>query len=263
MSRMVNVSFSGPLAQLVIQSEDGINALNLDRVLSIQRAVDQVSEKPVTRVLLIRAEGKAFCVGGDIHYLQKNNQRLPETLDDLLIPWQQTLVKLSQLPLGVIVAVDGIVSGGGLGLLLTADYVLASSRSGFVSGFGQLGLSCDSGISWMLPRLIGSLRAKAVLLDQQFLDAQTACQWGLINAVVDDKDINHSAQRKALDMCAYSQSALRAVKQLLQHSFSNDYVSQLELERETIKSCAVKPDAKEGLHAFVSRRSPCFNQESK
>lgn len=257
MTPWVELTVSGPVAHLTLTRGHG-NALDLQMVEAIKAAVEDVAARADVRSVLISARGHAFCVGGDIGYLRANRAHLPATLAALLVPWNQTLTLLSTLPKAVIIAVDGVVSGGGLGLLWTADYLVASETSTLVSGFAQLGFCCDSGISWHLQRTLGSLRAKEILLENRVIDMPTAQQWGLISRVVSRADVHSVAMHKAQALAQLSLTALAAMKQVLTAAPTQSYTEHMQLEMQTIMGCAMKADVQTGLDAFQARRPPLF-----
>lgn len=253
----VKLTFSDDVARLTLDRGSNGNALSMKMVEDIYAAVIQV-EASNARVLLINATGVAFCVGGDARYLLEREADLPVALDELLVVWNSTLLRLSELDIPVVLALQGVVSGGGLGLIACADHVIAGDSARFISGFSLLGFNCDSGISWFLPRLVGQLRARQMLLENRMLDADTACNWGLITEVVADDQLQASTESCVQAFSEASLTAIAAMKQVLRKSMFNDYANQLSLEKETIKECGKKRDPREGLQAFLQRRKPEF-----
>lgn len=253
----VALTFDDGVARLTLGRGGNGNALSMKMVEDIHDAVVLV-EASDAYVLLIDASGSAFCVGGDAHYLLGREAELSLALHELLVIWNRTLIRLSELDIPIVLALQGVVSGGGLGLIACADHVVAGSSTRFVSGFSLLGFNCDSGISWFLPRLIGQLRARQMLLENCMLNADTACSWGLVTEVVADEQLQASANQCVQTFRAASRTAMTAMKQVLRTSLFNDYGDQLSLEKETLKACAEKSDPREGLQAFLQRRKPIF-----
>ena len=240
-------------AIISLNRQGGGNALDLLMVQEFNAALTQISENENIKALLIRASGKDFCVGGDLEYIFSEADDAQSTLTEMVQIWHQSLLRLTQISQFVIVATRGAVAGGGIGLVLAADHVIASKSTAFCAGFSKLGLTCDSGLSWFLPRQVGPKRAKQILLSEKAIDAEQALDWGLVDELVEERDVRQCCEQLLGKMSAKASSAIPEIKKLLSLSWQNDLSEQFELERKTIVKRA-------GLNDVTARVSQFLNK---
>jgi 2-(1,2-epoxy-1,2-dihydrophenyl)acetyl-CoA isomerase len=165
----------------------------------------------------------------------------------------------AQFPKPTIVAVNGICAGGGVGLALGGDIVIAARSASFVQVFGpKLGLVPDMGVTWFAPRLAGRARARGMALLGDRITADQAAAWGLIWEAVDDLDLASSARSYAARLAAGPQQGFRRIKETLDASWENTLDEQLELERKTQGELGDTSDFIEGVTAFLQKRDPKF-----
>jgi 2-(1,2-epoxy-1,2-dihydrophenyl)acetyl-CoA isomerase len=149
------------------------------------------------RTLLLRGAGRAFCSGAD---LSGGVQEDPERIDRgraLETGFNPLLESMVRLPIPIVSAVSGAAAGGGCGIALAADIVIASRSAYFLLPFAAIGLVPDLGVTWLLPRLAGRARASAMMLLGERITADVAADWGLIYKVVDDDDLTTAATAMA------------------------------------------------------------------
>jgi len=161
-------------------------------------------------------------------------------------------------PLPIIAAVHGAASGGGCNLALACDLVVAGESARFNQAFVKIGLSPDCGGTFILPRLIGWRRATQLMMTGEVVAAPDALAMGMINAVVPDDHLMAQAMAMAEGLAQAPTAALGRVKELLEASAKNDYSGQLELERKAQIESGLTKDFKEGVAAFIEKRSPKF-----
>ena len=154
---------------------------------------------------------------------------LGQSIDKFYNPLVRTL---RDLPLPVICAVNGVAAGAGANIPLACDLVLAARSASFIQAFCKIGLVPDSGGTWLLPRLVGMARAKALAMLGERLGAEQAEQWGLIHRVVDDAALRDEALTLARQLAAQPTYGLALIKRSLNASFDNGFEAQLELERD-------------------------------
>ncbi|PKQ21612.1 MAG: enoyl-CoA hydratase, partial [Actinobacteria bacterium HGW-Actinobacteria-5] len=154
----------------------------------------------------------------------------------------------------VVAAVQGVVAGGGLGLMLTADYVVATSAARFVSKYADIGLTPDLGASVLLPRAIGETRALQLLLSDLALDATTAREWGLVAEVVAPEALAARAEGVARAWLAGATDAYGQAKRLVRAAASRPFAASLTDEATTIGQAFDSADARSRVAAFVAAR---------
>jgi 2-(1,2-epoxy-1,2-dihydrophenyl)acetyl-CoA isomerase len=235
-----------------------LNAFTEAMHVVLRAALTEAEADTECRVLLITGAGRGFCAGQDL------NDRLSKAgdtpvLGGALEAYYNPLVrKLRTLPFPVVAAVNGVAAGAGCNIALACDVVLAARSANFIQSFAKIGLVPDSGGTWILPRLIGPARARALMLTAEPLPAETAEAWGMIWKAVDDGDLMAEAHKLCAHFAAAPTMGLALIKRALDESWGNDLEAQLELERELQREASLAPDYAEGVRAFMEKRPPHF-----
>lgn len=251
------------VAVLTLNRPDALNALTVQMAREFKRAFAQTRERGA-RAILLTGAGRAFCAGGDLREMQqiaKHDGRLEAFFDEPLRLLHECVLLIRQTPLPVIAAVHGAASGAGCNLALACDLVIAGESAKFNQAFIRVGLTPDCGGSFILPRLTGWKIATELLMTGDVVNAARALELGMINAVVADDDLMAAALKLAGRLAAAPTAAIGRIKQLLEHSATNDYAGQLELERITQLQSGQTKDFKEGVAAFLEKRPPKFAGE--
>ena len=230
----ISLSFEGGVALLTLNRPKLLNALNLQMVEELRQATAAVAADPRARCLLITGAGRGFCAGADLDQLNDGNKardRGDVLWENMGRHWNPMVRGLADLPIPVVSAVNGPAAGGGAGLALLADIVIAARSAYFVLVFGpQLGLVPDLGTTWSMPRTAGHERALALSLTGQRIDAEAAARAGIVWRVVDDESLAGTALNIAHKLAAGPTRALGLIKQALCQSWSNTLEAQLALE---------------------------------
>ncbi|MDH0732034.1 2-(1,2-epoxy-1,2-dihydrophenyl)acetyl-CoA isomerase PaaG [Pseudomonas sichuanensis] len=247
------------VALLSLNRPEQLNSFNSAMHLEVREALKQVRQSEHARVLLLTGEGRGFCAGQDLS--DRNvapGAEMPD-LGESIDKFYNPLVRsLRDLPLPVICAVNGVAAGAGANLPLACDLVLAARSASFIQAFCKIGLVPDSGGTWLLPRLIGMARAKALAMLGERLSAEQAEQWGLIYRVVDDAALRDEALTLARQLATQPTYGLALIKRALNHSYDNRFDQQLELERDLQRLAGRSEDYREGVSAFMNKRAPAF-----
>jgi 2-(1,2-epoxy-1,2-dihydrophenyl)acetyl-CoA isomerase len=235
-----------------------LNAFTEAMHQALRAALAGIERDVDCRALLITGAGRGFCTGQDL------NDRLSQAgetvvLGGALEAYYNPLVrKLRALPLPVVAAVNGVAAGAGCNIALACDIVLAARSATFVQSFARIGLVPDSGGTWILPRLIGPARARALAMTAEPLPAETAATWGMIWKAVDDTALMAEAESLCAKFAAAPTLALALIKHALDVTWDNDLEAQLELERQLQREASLAPDYAEGVRAFMEKRPPKF-----
>ena len=257
-SGVVHVSLKGGIARITINRPERKNAINSAMHAALRDALDRIEADPDIRVVLLTGAGDSFCSGQDLaeraEMLAEGEVDLAQSLQHNYHPLVRRLIAL---PMPVIAAVNGVAAGAGAALALTADIVFAARSARFQLAFARVALGPDSGISWLLPRLIGKARATAMALCADPIDAQRAEDWGLIWRVTDNDSLPE-AQALAENFAAGPQSALRAIKRRMRESFADTLDMALDAERDAQGLLGAHPDYRAAVEAFMSKRTPRF-----
>jgi 2-(1,2-epoxy-1,2-dihydrophenyl)acetyl-CoA isomerase len=166
--------------------------------------------------------------------------------------------RLARMNAPVIAAVNGTAAGAGFSLALSADLVISVDSAKFVMAYTNAGLSPDGSSSYFLPRRVGDRRARELMLTNRVLTADEALDWGIVNQVVAEADLDETVGKLANKIAAGPTLAYGQVKALLNASFDNGLETQMELESRGIADMARSRDGKEGIQAFLAKRKPEF-----
>lgn len=253
-------SLSDGVAHLSLNRPDHLNSFNRAMQHDVLDALAQVQGNPTARALLLTAEGRAFCAGQDLAERAVAPGETPPDLGASIDAFYNPLIRtLTELPLPVVCAVNGVAAGAGANIPLACDLVLAGRSASFIQAFCKLGLVPDSGGTWMLPRRVGMARATALALLGERLTAEHAEAWGLIYKVVDDATLRDDALALARHLATQPTQGLALIKRALRASPGNDLDTQLDLERDLQRQAGRSEHYREGVNAFMAKRPPRFN----
>jgi 2-(1,2-epoxy-1,2-dihydrophenyl)acetyl-CoA isomerase len=253
----VSLSEDGGVAEVALSRPEANNAINHEMVHGLAAALDEL-EAAAPRAVLLRAEGEHFTVGGDLDHLAAVADRLADDLGEIVPEYHRVLGRLAELDVPLVCAAQGVVAGGGLGLLWCCDLVIAATDLRLATGFAGLGLSGDGGSSWVLPRVVGPRRARQLALFGQRVEAEQALAWGLVDELVEPEHLRAEAEQRAAELAAGPTAAYGHIKRLLRASDQNSFAEQLEAERAAMVATAATADAREGISSFAERRRPQF-----
>lgn len=258
MTKSVLLEKRDAIAILTLNCPEAANAMDLESTRALINGIDDVSADASVRVVVLRAVGSHFCAGGSIALFSQSGADLPGILDSFLGPLHAAMHKLAMLPVPVICAVNGPVAGGGIGLALCADIVLAAESMKLRAGYSAIGLTPDAGASWLLTRRIGAMRAKQIFFTNMSLSAQQCLELGIVSEVVPDAQLAARTDALAETLSRSATGALAGIKQLVDGAFDRSLQEQLELEHRLMVDAANSPHAAEGIAAFIEKRAPKF-----
>ncbi|TWI66260.1 2-(1,2-epoxy-1,2-dihydrophenyl)acetyl-CoA isomerase [Pseudoduganella lurida] len=247
------------IAKLTLNRPDKLNSFTQAMHLEVRAAFDQIRADGTVRVLLITGAGRGFCAGQDLSDRAVAPGSAPVDLGDSVERFYAPLVlAIRTLPMPVICAVNGVAAGAGASIALACDIVLAAQSASFVQAFCRLGLVPDTGGTWHLPRLIGHARATGLAMLGEKLTADRAEEWGLIWKALPDDALQAEALAMAQHFAGAPTLGLAYTKRALQQSWSNTLPEQLALEGQMMRELGSSHDYREGVDAFVNKRTPHF-----
>jgi len=244
---------------ITLNRPERLNAFNDAMHEALRDAIAQAEADESCRALLITGAGRGFCAGQDLsdRLLKPGEKPLPRK--SLEIYYNPLVRKLRALPFPVIAAVNDVAAGAGCNIALACDIVLAARSASFTQSFARIGLIPDSGGTWLLPRLVGEARARALALLAEPLPAEKAEQWGLVWKCVDDAALAGEARKLCEHFAAAPTQGLALIKRALDASAGNSFDAQLDLERDLQREANMTPDYAEGVRAFMEKRKPNFS----
>jgi 2-(1,2-epoxy-1,2-dihydrophenyl)acetyl-CoA isomerase len=250
----LQVERDGAVLRLTLDRPEAANTIDLPLARALRDEVRHAAADAGLRVVVISGAEGAFCAGGDIGAMVD----APDPaafLAELATTFHEALTGLLALDAVVIAAVDGAVAGGGLGLVLHADVVVATERSRFLTAYEQVGLTPDSGVSDLLPRAIGVQRALELTMTGRRLDARTAQEWGLVTqAVADEAALDLAVAALVERWVAAPTAHLAATRRLYRDR--DDHAAHLAAEARGIAAASRAPFAQERLRGFARRPEP-------
>ena len=252
------------VARLTLNRPDKMNSFNADMHAEIRHALDSIQTNLAVRVLVLTGAGRGFCAGQDLAdaEVRFTPGETPPDLGDVVERHYKPLVmRLSQLRVPTIAAVNGIAAGAGASLALACDMVLATQSAAFVLPFANIGLIPDTGCSWHLPQRIGQARAMGLALTGKKLSAQQAAEWGMIWEAVEDAAFASTVDTLAAKLATMPTKALVRTRQAMQAAHSHTFESHLSFEGMLMRELGKSADYVEGVSAFLEKRAPKFTGE--
>lgn len=249
MSDTILVSVGAGLARVTLNRPAFLNAMDFEMAERWREVAHAVTTDAAVGAVILDAAGPAFCAGGDVLAMAGGGvqgadvTRLAGVIGDGI----RTFVEA---PLPIVAAVHGAVAGGGLGLMLAADYLVAGERAKFVSKYADIGLTPDLGVTTLLPAAIGQRRALELLLQDRTLSASEALDWGLVAEVVADPAAR--AAEVAQHWLNGATEAFGQAARLVRVGAGRSFQENLDDEAATIGRAFDTPEAGRRVAAFAA-----------
>ena len=260
MSDSITYAVSDGVATITLNRPDAMNALDTPTKVALRDTIQAAADDPAVRVVVLTGTGRAYCVGQDlkehIGLLQANDQAaLWSTVPDHFAP---IATALAEMPKPVIAAVNGVAAGAGASMAFACDFRLLADTAGFNLAFTGIGLSCDTGISWTLPRLIGHAKALELLYFPRTVPAAESLELGLATSVVPAADLETAVAELAAKLAAGPTVAYGAVRQSLGYSASHTLAEALAFEATKMQLTGGTEDHHNAVASFVAKQKPTF-----
>jgi 2-(1,2-epoxy-1,2-dihydrophenyl)acetyl-CoA isomerase len=260
MSDSVTYAVADGVATITLNRPDAMNSLDIATKVLLRDTVQAAAEDDAVRVVVLTGTGRAFCVGQDlkehIGLLQANDTAaLWSTVPDHYAP---IALALSEMPKPVIAAVNGVAAGAGASMAFACDFRVVADTAGFNLAFTGIALSCDTGISWTLPRLIGHAKALELLYFPRTIPAAEALDLGLATSVVPAADLSSAVSDLAGKLAAGPTVAYGAVRQSLGYSATHTLAESLVFEAGKMQLTGDTDDHRNAVASFVAKQKPTF-----
>ncbi|HEY6738781.1 MAG TPA: enoyl-CoA hydratase-related protein [Actinopolymorphaceae bacterium] len=249
------------VATLTLDRPDARNALDRATKDALLEALDKARDDARVRAVVLTGAGRTFCAGQDLreHAADLRAGRLDDvwrTVPEHYIPIARGLATM---PKPVVAAVNGIAAGAGAALTFACDFRVLASDAGFALAFSAIGLPCDTGTSWHLPRLIGWARAVDLLMRPRTVSAREALEIGLATSVVPPEDLERAARELATELAAGPTVAYAGIKTALAFSASHGLDQTLAVEGEMMRRAGATDDHQRAVEAFLAKERPTFS----
>ena len=250
------LDLDGAVGVLTMNHPEVMNAVSPQMIGGLMEALHE-AEKPQhgLRCIVLTGAGRSFCAGANLQPGAAAGSDVGTLLEAVFHPF---LRRLQELQLPLVTAVNGAAAGIGMSFALMGDLVLCARSAYFLQAFRRIGLVPDGGSTWILPRLIGRTRALELSLLGEKLSAEKALEWGLVTRVFDDADLLPKAHEIARELASGPTVALGLIRRLYWESPHNTYEQQLNLERQSQSRAGRSADFKEGVKAFLEKRTAKF-----
>ncbi len=245
--------------RLTLNRPEKLNALTADLRVELLSALEAAGTDPQVRTVILTGTGRAFCTGQDLNdILPDSSGKKPDLGDVLTEHYSPIIHAIRQLDKPVLCAVNGVATGAGAGLVFACDMVFAARSAKFIHAFSRLGLVPGAGASFHLPRMVGEVRAKGLMLTGQPLTADMAKDWGLIWQVIEDVQLQDEVLAVATNLAKGPVSAYAMTKHLIHASAGSTLEDQLIREAQMQSKAGQSENHREGLNAFLEKRPPNF-----
>jgi enoyl-CoA hydratase/carnithine racemase len=245
------------VAEITLNRPNNLNTFNVPLAQELNGALQALDTETRARVIIVKGMGKAFCAGIDVSdFFGKSTMEYREWIECMEMP----LVTISRISKPVIAQVHGVAAANGAGLVAAADLAVASEDARLGLTAINVGLNC---IGPVIPvtRSVGRKRALELLFYGELVNAQEALNMGLVNRVVPTADLERETRNWAAVLAQKSPVALQIAKKAFYAAADLDYYKAFEYMNEAFARLCSTEDAKEGINAFLEKRSPVWKEK--
>ena len=255
----VLLEIKNKVAFITLNRPEKFHSFNREMALLLQQILDECEANKEVRCIYLTGSGKAFCAGQDLSEVTGPN---PATFDKILLEhYNPIIMRIRNIAKPIVCAVNGVAAGAGVNIALCCDIVVASENASFIQAFSKIGLIPDCGGTYFLPRLIGFQKATALMMLGDKVRAVEAERIGMIYKYFSAETFTEESIKIAETLAQMPTKAFAYTKLALNHSLQNNLEQQLQFEDKLQYKAAHTEDYKEGVAAFIEKRSPIFKGE--
>ena len=248
------------VATITLNRPDAMNSLDVATKVALRDAVTAAADDPEVRCVVLTGTGRAFCVGQDLkeHVEILNSGSSDELFRTVPDHYNPIVTALATMPKPVIAAVNGVAAGAGASLAFACDFRVLADTAGFNLAFSGIALSCDTGASWTLPRLVGRARAIELLYVPRTLPADESLELGLATKVVPADELAGEVHRMAERLANGPTVSYGAIRRSVAFSAGHDFESSLGFEAEMMAHTGATEDHRNAVASYVAKQKPTF-----
>ncbi|MGH3424524.1 MAG: enoyl-CoA hydratase-related protein [Nocardioidaceae bacterium] len=247
------------VATITINRPDAMNSFNLATKLALRDAVHRAAGDAGARCVVLTGSGRSFSAGQDlkehVESLHAADAPLSNTVEEHFNP---IVTALATMPKPVVAAVNGVAAGAGASLAFACDFRVLADTAGFNLAFAGIALSCDTGASWTLQRLVGLPRATELLMLPRTVKADEAREIGLAHQVVPADAFEQAVRELATTLAAGPTLAYASIKRVLAYSATHDLPESLAHEAQKMALTGASADHRRAVDAFIAKEKPVF-----
>jgi 2-(1,2-epoxy-1,2-dihydrophenyl)acetyl-CoA isomerase len=247
---------SDGVATITLNRPRAYNAFTVAMHAELMTALKRAERDEAVRCIVLTGAGKAFCSGQDLREIAPDHAFGANVRER----YNPLIMKLRTISKPIVAAVNGVAAGAGMSLALACDLRVAVDSARFVAAFANVGLVPDSGMSYLLPRLIGAARALELCMTGGTLDAATAYSYGMLNAVVSAEAFSSAVQQLAERLAQGPATAIGLIKRSFELAASATLEQALDYEAQAQQIAGLSAEHAEGVRAFHEKRTPKFRQ---
>ncbi|WP_416138727.1 enoyl-CoA hydratase [Halomonas sp. HK25] len=249
---------NGGVATLTLSRPASFNALSEEMLVALKEELGRLANDGRVRCVVIAAEGRAFCAGHDLKQMRAHPDKA--YYQELFTRCGRVMQAIVELPVPVIARVQGIATAAGCQLVASCDLAVAARSARFAVSGINAGLFCSTP-AVALSRNVARKRAMEMLLTGEFIDAETAHDWGLVNRVADDDALDAAVAELTASLCAKSTVAVRTGKAMFQRQLQMPLDEAYAFAGEVMACNMMAEDAGEGIDAFIEKRTPQWRHQ--
>jgi len=251
----IDFKADGPVARITLNRPDRLNSFTAKMHGELREVLANLGD---ARVVVLTGAGRGFCAGQDLNDRAVAPGEAVDLGETVQACWNPLVRTLTSLPQPVIARVNGVAAGAGANIALACDIVVAAKSAKFIQSFSAIGLIPDSGGTWALPRLVGQARALGLALTGEPLPAEQAEEWGMIWKAVDDDQLDPEVDAIAHKLASLPPLGIAAIKDMIRASWQYSLDEELERQAGAMRRLGFTEDYREGVAAFLEKRTPTF-----
>ncbi len=247
------------VATVTLARPDAMNAVDLSMKEQLLATLERVADDPAVRCVVLTGRGRAFCVGQDLKEhvagLQRGDERLGSTVVE---HYNKIVMLLATMNKPVVAALNGVTAGAGASFAFAADVRILVDTAGINTAFAGIALSCYSGSSWTLPRLVGPARAKELLFFPRTVPADECLALGLVTQVVPPAELDEAVAALARTLADGPTLAYGSIRRAVAESSGQDLPSALAHEADLMTLTGASADHRAAVDAFLAKSKPVY-----
>lgn len=254
----INYDVRDGVAHIRFNRPQGANAVNPLFSRELREVMLAVEWDDDVKAACVTAEGKVFCAGGDLKEFHEAGDGLPKLASDMLTDFHGGIYKMNRMPKPFVAGVNGAAGGAGMSLVGSFDLVVAGESAKFTMAYTRAGVTPDGTSTYFIARHIGLRRMLELTLTNRVLSAQEAQSWGFVNSVVPDDEVDDATAALAQQLADGPAWALGHAKSIVYGGYESPLEAAGEAEGTMIAAAMGTHDGREGIAAFVEKRTPNF-----
>jgi 2-(1,2-epoxy-1,2-dihydrophenyl)acetyl-CoA isomerase len=256
---VVEVVVDGGIATVALNRPDAMNAVDLALKKRLIEVLEQVADDPQVRCVVLTGRGRAFCVGQDLKEHIASLMRGDEALGTTVVDhYNRIATLLATMNKPVVAALNGVTAGAGASMAFACDFRVLVEGAGINLAFAGIALSCDTGSSWSLPRMVGTAKAKELLMLPRTIPSDECLALGLVTRVVPADQLEQTVGELAGSLAAGPTLAYGSIRRAVAANAGQDLASALAYEAELMTLTGASADHRSAVDAFLAKEKPVF-----